>query len=205
MDLLDAQLLDITKVVPGEAVAKLQKVPLYLNPEYPGVRPTAEYHPGADWLRKHGRDPAMARGVEFTNLRIYGEEVNRMPWFVLHELAHAYHDRELPRGFGNADIAAAYARAKKSGKYDRVERHLGNGRPNTFERAYALTNPMEYFAEVTEAFFGRNDFFPFTRDDLKQHDPDMETVLGKLWGVKKAPAEAAPPGLASQPLKKSPK
>ena len=47
--------------------------------------------------------------------------------------------------------AAAYARAKESGKYDKVERHLGNGRPNTFEKAYAMTNPMEYFAETTEA------------------------------------------------------
>ena len=42
---------EITKVVPKAAVAKLQKVPLYFNPEYPGVRPVAEYHPGADWLR----------------------------------------------------------------------------------------------------------------------------------------------------------
>jgi hypothetical protein len=25
---------------------------------------------------------------------------------------------------------------------------------------WAMTNPMEYFAESTEAFFARNDFFP---------------------------------------------
>jgi dipeptidyl-peptidase-4 len=183
LELLDKQLEDITKAVPKAAVARLQKVPLYFNPEYPGVRPIAEYHPGADWLRKSGRDPAMARCVEFTNVRIYQEEVNRMPWFVLHELAHGYHDRELPKGFGNTEIAAAYARARDSGKYDKVERHLGNGRPNTFEKAYAMTTPMEYFAETTEAYFGRNDFFPFTRDELKKHDPDMFELLGKLWLV----------------------
>jgi dipeptidyl-peptidase-4 len=183
MDMLDTQLGDITKVVPKDAVAKLQKVPLYFNPEYPGVRSVAEYHPGADWLRKNGRDPDMARGVEFTNVRTYHEETNRMPWFVLHELAHAYHDRELPKGFGNADIAGAYARAKESGKYNKVERHFGNGRPNTTEKAYAMTTAMEYFAEATEAYFGRNDFFPFTRDELKKHDPDVEDLLGKLWGV----------------------
>jgi putative heme-binding domain-containing protein len=183
LELLDKQLVDITQALPKEAVAKLQNVPLYFNPEYPGVRPTAEYHPGAGWLRNNGRDPAMAKCVEFTNVRIYQLEVNRMPWFVLHELAHAYHDRELPKGFGHTDIAAAYTRAKESGKYDKVERHFGNGRSNTFEKAYALTTPMEYFAEASEAYFGRNDFFPFTRDELKQHDPEMFELLGKLWQV----------------------
>jgi dipeptidyl-peptidase-4 len=183
MGFLDKQLEDIIKVVPKEAVAKLQQVPLYFNPEYPGVRSVAEYHPGADWLRKNGRDPAMARAVEFTNVRVYAEEVDRMPWFVLHELAHAYHDRELPKGFANPDVAGAYARAKEAGKYEKVERHFGNGRPNRVEKAYAMTTAMEYFAEATEAYFGRNDFFPFTRDELKKHDPEVEELLGKLWGV----------------------
>ncbi len=204
LGLLDKQLKEITDVVPPAAVAKLKEVPLYFNPEYPGVRPLAEYHPGDGWLRKNGRDPAMAKAVEFTNVRTFAAEVNRMPWFVLHELAHAYHDRELPKGFGNPEVAAAYARAKDAGKYDRVERHFGNGRPNTFEKAYAMTSAMEYFAETTEAFFGRNDFFPFTRDDLKKHDPDMVVLLGRLWGVPPAPkAEVppAPPGLAQQLLK----
>lgn len=203
MDLLDAQLADIIKVVPKAAVAKLQKVPLYFNPEYPGVRPGAEYHPDDVWLRKVGRDPAMARCVEFTNVATFPAEVNRMPWFVLHELAHAYHDRELPKGFGNPDIAGAYARAKDSRKYDKVERHLGNGRPNTVEKAYAMTTPMEYFAEATEAYFGRNDFFPFTRDQLQKHDPDMAELIGKLWEVAEK-TSAGPPGLTQQLLKETP-
>ena len=87
----------------------------------------------------------------------------------------------LARGFDNAEIKAAYERAKASGSYDKVERWFGNGRPNTRERAYALTNPMEYFAETTEAFFSRNDFFPFTRKELHRHDPEMETLLERVW------------------------
>lgn len=208
LELLDAQLVDITKVVPKGAVAKLQQVPIYFNPQYAKAGAGAEYHPGADWLRKNGRDPAMARAVEVSNVATYQAEVNRMPWFMLHELAHAYHDRELPKGFGNPDVAKAYARAKESGKYDKVERHFGNGRPNTVEKAYAMTTAMEYFAEATEAYFGRNDFFPFTRDELKKHDPDMEVLLGKLWGVAAEPAPKAdpppPPGLAQQLLKEPP-
>ena len=46
-------------------------------------------------------------------------------------------------------------------------------------------------AETTEAFFSRNDFFPFTRDELKQHDPLMFAVVAKLWGAAGAPAAQA--------------
>jgi dipeptidyl-peptidase-4 len=40
---------------------------------------------------------------------------------------------------------------------------------------------MEYFAEATEAYFGKNDFFPFNREELKAHDPLMHDLVGKLW------------------------
>jgi hypothetical protein len=183
LELLKTQLEEIARVAPQAAVAELQKVPLWVSPEYPGVKPHAEYHPDVGWLREHGRDPAMAKSVEFTNVRIFEAETRRMPNFALHELAHAYHDRVLAKGFANPEIKAAYEKAKASGKYDRVERWHGNGKPNTFERAYAMTDPMEYFAETSEAFFSRNDFFPFTRDELKRHDPEMFALLAKLWGT----------------------
>lgn len=205
LELLDRQLQDIVRVMPKDAVTKLRQVPLYFNPEYAGDRAVGVYHPSEGWLRTNGRDPAMARCVEFSRLSVYPDEVSRMPWFVLHELAHAYHDRELPKGYANADIAAAYARAKESGSYDKVERHWGNGRPNTAEKAYAMTTPMEYFAEATEAFFGRNDFFPFTRGDLKTHDPAMFDLIRKVWNVADQPnAPAPPPTLSQQLLKESP-
>jgi len=181
LELLRVQLQEIVRVVPAPAVAKLREVPLWFSPEYPGVKPRAEYHPGAGWLRDNGRDPAMAKGVEFTDVKNFEAETKRMPNFTLHELAHGYHDRVLGGGFGNAEIKAAYERAKASGSYDMVERWFGNGRPNKKEKAYAMTNPMEYFAETTEAFFSRNDFFPFTRAELKQHDPEMEKLLERLW------------------------
>lgn len=181
--LLHRQLREIVRAVPPPALAQLREVTLWFSPEYPQVKPTAEYHPGAGWLREHGRDPAMARGVEFTNVRIFEAEAQRMPNFTLHELAHAYHDRVLPQGFQNPAIKDAYERAKARGRYELVERWNGNGRPNTWERAYAMTNPMEYFAESTEAFFSRNDFSPFNRDELRRLDPDMEKLVAALWGV----------------------
>lgn len=180
LPLLQAQLEEIVRVVPAQALAELRKVPLWIHPEYPGVPPRAEYHPGEGWLRDNGRDPAMARGVEFTNLRIFEEECRRMPNFVLHELAHAYHDRAL--GFEQPEIIAAFEKARQKGLYERVERRDAKGLVR-LARAYAMTNAKEYFAEGTEAFFSRNDFQPYTREELKRHDPALHDLLAKLWGV----------------------
>ena len=195
LELLAAQLDEIERAVPAAAVAKLRDVPLHFSPEYEGVPPRAEYHPDPGWLREHGRDPAMARAVEFTNVRIFTAETERMPNFVLHELAHAYHHRVLPDSFGNADVKAAHARAIASGLYDAVERRNGSGKPVKTERAYALTTPQEFFAETTEAFFSRNDFFPYTKADLARHDPETTTMLARLWGVAAEPAAGARPNI----------
>jgi hypothetical protein len=184
LGLLRDQLEEIVRVVPEAAVAMLKKVPLYFSPEYPKVPPRAEYHPGADWLTENKRDPLMVKGVEFTNVRIFEQEVRRMPNFALHELAHAYHDLVLPQGFHNADLRSAYDKVKASGKYEEVERRSAEGRLQ-MGRAYGLTNPQEYFAESTEAFFVRNDFFPYTKEELKAYDPEMFELLGRLWGMSK--------------------
>ena len=96
------------------------------------------------------------------------------PAVVLHELAHAYHDQFL--GFGNAEVEAAYSKAKQSGSYDEVLDHLGNN-----VRHYGMNNAKEYFAEATEAYFYRNDFYPFVQGELRKHDPLMFEVLERLW------------------------
>ena len=185
LKLLRGQLREVSGRVPASAVEKLRQVTLWFSPRYTGVAPKAEYHPGAEWLREHGRNPEMAKGVEFTNIPEFEAETRRMPNFTLHELAHAFHDRFLESGFENTEIKAAYDRAKASGSYDHVERWNGDGKAKTKERAYAMTNPMEYFAELSEAYFSRNDFFPFTREELRKHDPEMEKLAGRLWGESK--------------------
>jgi hypothetical protein len=190
LGLLERQLQEIVLRVPPMAVTALRQVPLYFSPEYPGVPPRAEFHPGADWLRQNGRDPVMAKGIEFTNLRIFAREMDRMPNFALHELAHAYHFLVLPQGFNNRETKAIYEKAKAGGQYDRVEHWHGGGKTNTFDRAYALNNPQEFFAENTEAYFSRNDFFPFTRSELKRHDPETFALLTRLWGVPESTSEA---------------
>ncbi len=184
IELLKRQLDEIVRHVPAPAVAELQKVALYFSPSYPGVQPRAEFHPGAEWLKENGREPAMVKSVEFTNIADFEAETIRMPNFALHELAHAYHFRVLPDGYGNAEVIKAFETAKASGKYDRVERSNGVRGQNSFEKAYGMSSPMEYFAESTEAYFSTNDFFPFNSKELKSHDPEMFELLSELWGLK---------------------
>lgn len=183
LPLLQQQLQEIIRVVPAEAVAKLLQVPLWFSPAYSLVPGRAEYHPGAEWLRENGRNPAMVKGVEFTDTRNFAAEMSRMPNFVLHELAHAYHDREL--SFDQPDIIAAYNHAMTAQLYQRVPRRHGNGKPETVESAYATTNHKEYFAELTEAVFSTNDYFPFTLNELATYDPQGTAVLRRAWGLAK--------------------
>ncbi len=46
-----------------------------------------------------------------------------------------------------------------------------------------MSEHKEYFAGSTEALFSHNDFFPFTRAELKQHDPQMLAFREKLRGA----------------------
>ncbi len=185
LELLDGQLKRVVDAVPEPALSRLREIPIWINPPYEGRRGTAEYHPERDWLEKNGRDPAMARAVEITNVANFPFENRRMPYLLLHELAHGYHDRVLEGGYGNAEVRAAFERARDSGTYDEVDRFDGNRIRK--DKAYALSNPMEYFAESSEAYFGKNDFFPFTREELLRHDPSMHDLLRRLWQLPAKP------------------
>ena len=133
----------------------------------------------------------MTRRLRHLERRQTGRESNRGRQTAA-ELDGA-DDRLLARDAEITKLRALYERAKAGGRYDRVERWFGTGKTNTFERAYAMNNPMEYFAETTEAFFSRNDFFPFTRNELQAHDPEMFTLLAKLWGAPERTGSATSP------------
>lgn len=57
-------------------------------------------------------------------------------------------------------------------------------------KAYAATNRMEYFAELSAAFLGGvdgkeeyNKWFPFNRKQIKEHDPRAYDLLCRVWKV----------------------
>ncbi len=180
--ILAAQLREVTERLPVEAAAKLKGVKLWMSLPPEGEGPGAAYHPSEQWLRENGRDPRMAKGIEFTNVAIFEEESRRMPNFALHELAHAWHDQHLPDGFQNGPLRRAYEAARVSGRYDRALHRDAEGRESR-RQAYAMQNPMEFFAELTEALFSRNDIEPFDRIELGLFDPDSVPVVRAAWGI----------------------
>jgi hypothetical protein len=183
LELLDDHLYRIGRVVPAAALRKLRQVPVWVELAHPR-HPCMCYHVSPEWLRQHGMNPAKAGGVELANCRNFLSWTHDQPWMVLHELAHAYHHQVL--GFDHAGVRACYREAMRAKRYDSVL-HIGGGK----RRHYACTNPQEYFAEMTEAYFGTNDFYPFVRAELKQVDPRMFALLEKVWGVGE-PAGKAP-------------
>lgn len=178
LTLLRLQLFQIARIVPPAAVKKLRTIRIWVEENDPST-PCMAYHPNPEWLREHGTNPAMAGGIELSNARNFLDWTLEQPWMVLHELSHAFHHKFLPRGFENAELKAAYENAVKSKRYESVLKIA-----DTEEKAYATTNPQEYFAEASEAFFGTNDFFPFVRSELRRHDPAGYELVKKLWGVK---------------------
>lgn len=47
-----------------------------------------------------------------------------------------------------------------------------------------MTTPQEFFAEMTEAYFGVNDFYPFNRAELKESEPEIFELLQEIWTAK---------------------
>ncbi|MEM9895593.1 MAG: hypothetical protein AAF789_04425, partial [Bacteroidota bacterium] len=83
-------------------------------------------------------------------------------------------------GFDYPSIIIAYDAAIESSLYDSVAFHTGNGNYETVT-SYAKTNKLEYFAELTETYLGENDFFPFVRNELENHDSLGYQVLKSIW------------------------
>ena len=180
---LGCQLLQIRRVVPTGRLANLREVPIWIslsNPQNKG----AAFHASADWLSEHDLNPAMAGGLEIGNAENFVTWTHEQPWMLLHELAHAYHFLFLPESYDNQEIKASYERAMASHRYDTVLYCNGSKKKH-----YACTNPAEFFAEMTEAYFGVNDFFPFVNAKLRTSDPDTYALMVTIWGV---PARSAP-------------
>ena len=175
---LDDQLKKLIAVVPEKPLAELRKVRIWFEWEVK-KNGAAEFHVSAGWLKDNGYNPDKLKAVEINNTKNFVKwSRQNQPWMLMHELAHSYHFRVLGDRF--APLVDAYKQAKERKLYDEVER-IGAKKK---EKAYAMTDPAEYFAELTEAYFGKNDFFPFTRDELEKHDPVGFALMQKAWDGK---------------------
>lgn len=177
--ILENQLFGIKLVVEEEKVKRLQQVPVWLDLTC-GELKAMQYHPGAGWLKAQGLPAELAKCVHIPDVKSFvnARTLREQPLVMLHELAHAYHDQVL--NFENAEIKAAWQRFKDGKRYE-ATLHV-NGHTT---KHYGLTNQMEFFAEMTESYFGMNDFFPFNSGELKKEDPELFALLEKTWGKPK--------------------
>ncbi len=174
--LLADHLARVRRAVPAAAVEKMRRFPIWVEYQSKGFECMC-YHISPRWLARNGYNPEKAGAVEVSNAATFLKWSGHQPYMVLHELCHGYMDRYLGRRM--PEIEAAYRRAKASGRY-RTVRHVTGRRA----QSYAMTNVKEYFAESCEAYFGSNDYYPFTRSDLQEHDPEMYRLLQDIWGDK---------------------
>jgi putative heme-binding domain-containing protein len=181
---LEHKLSDIKAVMPADNLRKLQAVVIVLDLSH-GNLTAMQYHPSAGWLKRNGYSTDLAKCVHLPRAADLSTKRNiaEQPWVILHELAHAYHDQVL--SFDEPRIKEAYEKFKQSGRGENVLHY--NGRRS---RHYALTNHKEFFAEMTEAYFGVNDFFPFNHAELQEHHPEIFALLRDIW--ESSPAKTKP-------------
>jgi hypothetical protein len=165
----------------ADRLRRLQQVPIWLDRTH-GSLASMQYHPNPVWLSEHGYSTNLAKCVHIPKAALFASprDYFRQPWAVLHELAHAYHDQVLD--FDNPEIKAAWKRFRDSGRYESALQIDGR-----MEKHYGLTDQKEFFAEMTESYFGMNDFFPFNRAELKREEPELFWLLCKIWGPLPSP------------------
>ena len=145
----------ITYILDKDKVNELQK--LYIRVDLDHALSNMQYHPGKRWLVNNKYDPTLEKRVHVPRARqlLSKDQWAKHPYVILHELAHSYHDK----------------------LYERVLLFRGGK-----TRHYARTNHKEFFAEMTESYLGVNDFYPFVRAELQEHDPQTYLLMQKIWG-----------------------
>ncbi len=176
LSMLSNHLERLTVLMPEKQLAALRKMEIFIEHSHPELG-NMQYHPDADWLIERGYDPRLAKKVHITQAAelISRKQMLKHPAVILHELAHAYHDQVL--GFEEPAIVKVYDDAMKKGNYAKSLLYTGET-----VKHYATTNHKEYFAEATEAYLYHNDFYPFVRAELKQHDPAAHAEMERVWG-----------------------
>jgi hypothetical protein len=94
---------------------------------------------------------------------------------ITHELSHAWHF--LKWGYQHQPIMDAWLNSRSSGLYLSVKDMEGH----LLKPAYASTNNMEYFAELSAIYFAGGVYYPFNKQGLKTYDPVGYTMIEQHW------------------------
>jgi hypothetical protein len=95
---------------------------------------------------------------------------------LFHEFAHAYQLANWPEN--QPDIMQAWEHARDNNLYRNVQDVQTK---RTLASAYALTNQLEYFAELSCMYFVKCNYEPSDRKKLKEYDPVGFAMIRKMW------------------------
>lgn len=135
----------------------------------------AFYRPGAP-LHRQNLDPAWNDVVVVYSAKNYCKITDL--WAcksLMHELGHAYHLHHWAEQ--DPEILAAWQNATAKGLYRGVKDVNGK----TLVEAYAAKNQLEYFAELSAAYFVGINYFPFDRPGLAKYDPVGYRLIERYW------------------------
>jgi hypothetical protein len=208
---LERDFKEVQRLLPGKAFEALKRTPFYVNSTLvygnrgsPMAGAHATYHPtgSARWLQEHGLSLDHEGSIEIMNLGNYNKD--RTCWgpggLLLHELCHAYHDKHMQDGYDNHEIRSMYDAAIKLCLYDNVSCRFRDGTYSSPQRGYCITDPMEFFAELSVAYLWKgggdgghingneeekecefNKWSPHNRAQLREHDRSTHDGLCVIW------------------------
>jgi hypothetical protein len=176
LKLLEYKLYVIEIYMPAGSLEKLKTIPIWLELADKPV-PYIAYHCCKNTLKARGLNPDKLNAIEIGSCRNFERWQEFQKFVLLRYLAYAYYDKYLKEQ--KSQIDSAYRKTLKDGLYTSVLRFDGKE-----VRHPALNNPKEYFARMTESYYGLSDHYPFIQFELSQHDPNTPVLLTKLWGAK---------------------
>lgn len=168
---LERQLDRAAGALPRNAVADLRKVPIWITMDSKDPQLVRYNWPEA---AKKGEASGREGALEITRAEEFLDKAPHEPWMLLSKLAYAQHHPAL--GADNATVRGAYQKALGSGAYAAAKHVTG-----VTARAPALASEREYFAELTKAFYGKSDFYPFVREELREYDLTGYNMVEAAW------------------------
>lgn len=191
IDVLEKELATVNSVFPAKTLAILHKLLIWVewyDYDDPNIGVVAaQYHSVigglSEWSFQFNKHPLKANNIEIIDMKNISQNhqpsVKAQQCVILHEICHAVHFHV--HGYDNPTIQGVYGQA--------MSRRLYRTSKDVYGREivpYAATNDREYFAEISCAYLDRLYYFPFNRDDLKEHDPVGYALMEKVWGTAEA-------------------
>jgi len=175
LHILNKKLYEIKTLLTPSIYSTLTNVAIWLEVKKITTGSSVWYHSSKGWLKANGYPEILEKSIEIKNMENFNVwSLNTQPYSLLHELAHAFHDIQ-PIEIKQA-IANRFKVVMDLKLYDSVTYANGNK-----TKHYATNSEFEFFAELTEAYFGKNDYFPFNRTELMNYDKESGMLIKKVW------------------------